>query len=119
MRINRAGFPSEWRAVLLRDPCVYCYGLASGLDHIQPRSRLGTDGWENRAPACSTCDGQKHSIQLLLFLAGQYGHVIIPTTALPLPKWRRRALREEQTVPPLRYSLSEKFAEVGFLAVAE
>jgi hypothetical protein len=27
---------SAWRAVLMADPCVYCGGTPTGMDHIRP-----------------------------------------------------------------------------------
>ena len=56
--------------MLLRDPCVYCGGASTGLDHIHPSSCGGTDGWENRAPACQDCDGAKAHFSLIGFLFG-------------------------------------------------
>jgi hypothetical protein len=47
---------------------VYCGGKAEGLDHIRPKSHLGFDGWENRAPACQECDRLKGSVSLVSYL---------------------------------------------------
>lgn len=58
----------KWRAVLSQDPCVYCGALAQGLDHIVAESQGGTDGWGNRAPACTRCDQIKSNIPLLIFI---------------------------------------------------
>lgn len=58
----------DYALVLLYDVCVYCHGKPSGRDHIVPRSKQGKDGWENRAPACATCDGLKGEVPLLVFL---------------------------------------------------
>lgn len=58
----------EWRNVLYRDVCVYCGAKPKGLDHIVPSSKGGVNGWENRAPACRPCDGQKASVSLVMFL---------------------------------------------------
>jgi 5-methylcytosine-specific restriction endonuclease McrA len=59
----------SFRAVLLRDPCVYCGRQPDTLDHILPRARGGrADGFENRAPACRRCNQRKGAIPLLLFL---------------------------------------------------
>jgi hypothetical protein len=55
----------------MRDPCVYCGARADGLDHIVPRSRRGSDEWQNRAPACASCDTTKHSTSLLYFLTAR------------------------------------------------
>lgn len=46
----------EWKAVILADPCVYCGGPASQMEHIQPRARGGKNGWTNIAPACMPCN---------------------------------------------------------------
>lgn len=65
---ERGDVSPEWRAVLMRDPCVYCGGEARGLDHIVASSRGGSDGWQNRAPACDACDSDKANASLLVFL---------------------------------------------------
>ena len=59
----------DWRPVLMLDPCVYCGGRATGLDHVVAASRGGPDKWTNRAPACTACDTLKADMQLLAFLA--------------------------------------------------
>lgn len=67
----RASSPEEldtWRAVLMREPCVYCGDDVDGLDHIVPRSDGGVNGWINRAPACSRCDNLKASMPAAVFL---------------------------------------------------
>ncbi|WP_071517982.1 HNH endonuclease [Geitlerinema sp. PCC 9228] len=50
------------REVLKRDrhTCQYC-GSTKHLtvDHVLPRSRGGTDTWENVVTACTTCNGRK------------------------------------------------------------
>lgn len=61
----------DWYDVLLRDPCVYCGGQAEVPDHIVPRSRGGTHGWENVAPACRQCNGSKGPRSLLSFVGYQ------------------------------------------------
>lgn len=55
--------------VLLRDPCAYCGGVATALDHIVARSRGGQDEWENLTAACAACNGAKRERSLLSFLA--------------------------------------------------
>lgn len=46
--------------VLLSGPCAYCGDIIpSQVDHIMPRSRGGTDDWENLAPACRSCNMEK------------------------------------------------------------
>lgn len=68
-----------YQLVLLRDPCSYCGGIPTGLDHIQPRStyepgpnsrkfRYWMNSWENRTPACMRCDNFKGDSPVLLFL---------------------------------------------------
>lgn len=51
------------------DPCVYCGGIAGSEDHVVPRSAGGPDTLYNRAPACPSCNNQKRSAPLLVFLA--------------------------------------------------
>ncbi len=92
--------------VLLRDPCVYCYGQATGLDHIRPRSSYvpaprsrqlwrWMNGWENRAPACMRCDNAKGAQPLIAFLLMRQREGLPDVT----PDQRRRSrglIRAEQ-----------------------
>lgn len=66
------GVPGEWRQTLLRDPCVYCGAKPTGLDHIWPRSKGGKDGWHNRGPACRSCDFEKRSRVMIVFLLDRH-----------------------------------------------
>lgn len=71
-RLSRAGIePESTEAVFLRavacDPCAYCGGPATDLDHIDPR-KSGNDGWDNRAAACGTCNKRKQRLSLLGFM---------------------------------------------------
>jgi hypothetical protein len=50
------------------DPCVYCNGPSREMDHIQPVRYGGSDGWENRAPICRSCNARKRTASLLMFL---------------------------------------------------
>ncbi len=49
------------RGVLRRDGhrCAYCRGIASTVDHVVPRSRGGTDSWQNLVACCLRCNGVK------------------------------------------------------------
>lgn len=51
------------RAVLARDDytCQYCGRSSQGMtvDHVIPRSRGGTSGWENIVAACGPCNRKK------------------------------------------------------------
>lgn len=85
---NGQGLERAWRAVLLKDPCVYCGAPANGLDHIRPASRRGADDWENRAPACTECDQNKQAAGLLFYLVAR--------RAIQLTVERRRRYRSEQ-----------------------
>lgn len=60
--------PTSIMSFLLLDPCVYCGGEADGFDHIVPRSSGGEHDWTNLAPACRSCNSQKHTRPLLFFL---------------------------------------------------
>lgn len=46
------------RAVFARDDhrCQYCGGRADSIDHVHPRSRGGSNTWENVAAACRPCN---------------------------------------------------------------
>ncbi|WP_166877615.1 MULTISPECIES: HNH endonuclease [unclassified Salinibacterium] len=53
--------PVSRRGVLRRDGhrCAYCRGSASTIDHVQPRSRGGSDSWENLVACCLKCNNKK------------------------------------------------------------
>lgn len=56
---------------LLGDPCVYCGGEATDLDHIEARVNGGIDDWTNIAPVCGSCNSAKCSRSMLEYLANQ------------------------------------------------
>jgi hypothetical protein len=72
--------PEWYRRALLRDPCVYCGGIAMMLDHIEPRCHKGPNGWENRAPSCIRCESEKNSTGLLFFLVRKHRTGLRPPT---------------------------------------
>lgn len=90
---------TDWRKVLMSEPCVYCGGVAQGLDHIVARSVGGADTVTiNRAPACTPCDGRKGNVTMLLFLATRKGLRIMPResgVAKPDRQKAERAARQE------------------------
>jgi 5-methylcytosine-specific restriction endonuclease McrA len=68
------GDEAFWLDVLDGDPCAYCgERFASAVDHIVPSSEGGEDGWGNLTGACKSCNSQKRTRSLLLFLAQRNG----------------------------------------------
>ncbi|MFG2825666.1 HNH endonuclease [Kitasatospora sp. NPDC048365] len=53
--------PWSRRGVLVRDQhrCAYCGRRATTVDHLQPRSRGGSDSWLNTVAACSEDNQRK------------------------------------------------------------
>ena len=53
--------PLSRRAVFTRDSstCVYCGGSGTSIDHVVPRSRGGTNTWDNVVAACRRCNHVK------------------------------------------------------------
>ena len=53
--------PLSRRGVLRRDAhrCAYCKRAANTVDHVQPKSKGGTDSWENLVAACLRCNNLK------------------------------------------------------------
>lgn len=53
--------PVSRRGVLRRDShrCAYCSHHASTIDHVIPRSRGGSDSWENLVACCLKCNNIK------------------------------------------------------------
>jgi hypothetical protein len=63
-----------WRVVLLRDPCVYCFDVATTIEHIHPALLGGSDSWKNTAPACVKCNVSRGHEPLLIWLVrGGFG----------------------------------------------
>jgi 5-methylcytosine-specific restriction endonuclease McrA len=54
--------------LVLRDPCAYCGGAATGVDHIVPVAHGGEHGGDNLAACCGECNRQKNTTPLLRFL---------------------------------------------------
>ncbi len=53
--------PVSRRGVLRRDGhhCAYCGSSATTIDHVLPRSRGGSDTWENLVACCLKCNNLK------------------------------------------------------------
>ena len=53
--------PVTRRGVLRRDAhrCGYCGAVATTVDHVIPRSRGGSDTWENLVACCLSCNNAK------------------------------------------------------------
>lgn len=51
--------------VLKNDPCSYCGGVSTGVDHIIPRTAGGVDDFTNVTGACVSCNRQKSSKSML------------------------------------------------------
>ncbi len=53
--------PVSRRGVLRRDGhrCAYCKRSANTIDHVQPKSRGGSDSWENLVACCLRCNNKK------------------------------------------------------------
>ena len=72
---QRRGVPLNRKNVFLRDKCrcVYCgSGHQLTLDHVRPKSKGGTDSWENLVTACASCNNSKAD-HLLSELGWQLG----------------------------------------------
>jgi 5-methylcytosine-specific restriction endonuclease McrA len=50
------------------DPCAYCGAPADTWDHLNPRKRGGNNSDNNMARACHSCNHEKTSRTLLMFL---------------------------------------------------
>ena len=72
-RINKkpkgSSITSSYYKVLKLDPCAYCGKKKSiTMDHIIPKSRGGTNGVDNIAPACKECNNKKDNTTLMFYL---------------------------------------------------
>lgn len=68
-RILFAKSPS-YKLALKKDPCSYCGGKATTLDHIVPRCEEKNDCWANLTACCYRCNQAKADTDLLFFLVG-------------------------------------------------
>jgi len=55
--------------ILRHDPCCYCGGPASQVDHIEPVGAGGANAWANLTAACRHCNRAKSDKSLLTYLA--------------------------------------------------
>jgi len=98
-RMGADARPTKWHRVLKQDPCAYCGGRSSTIDHIIPlvawehrskihdeiisRDRPATAGVKNATPACTDCNTDKADDSLLGFLArrlqGQLRVIVSPS----------------------------------------
>lgn len=58
----------EYIEIIKHDPCVYCGAPMRDIDHIEPVAAGGSGDWVNLAPSCRSCNGRKHTFELLPFL---------------------------------------------------
>lgn len=71
MRLRRKGggpIEIEYAEALLRDPCSYCGGPATSIDHVEACDSGGSGTWENLTAACGSCNSRKRTTPLLLFM---------------------------------------------------
>lgn len=70
-RISQHRFPN-YKAAIIKDPCVYCLEKSSSWEHIQPRSLGGYDGWYNIARACLDCNRQRDVTPFLIYMLREF-----------------------------------------------
>ena len=58
----------EYIEILLKDPCSYCGGVSTTIDHITPLSKGGKHSINNITGACKSCNSAKNDKPLLIFL---------------------------------------------------
>lgn len=61
--------PIEGAEYMAADPCAYCGGPSTQLDHIEPLYRGGENTVDNATRACWPCNREKNTQPLLIFLA--------------------------------------------------
>lgn len=59
---------AEYAIALRGDPCSYCGGPMSDIDHIDAVACGGTSHWSNLTAACRRCNGRKRTRSLLEFM---------------------------------------------------
>lgn len=80
------------------DPCAYCGAQSNAIDHIVPRSKGGSNEWDNLTASCSTCNSKKNASTMLLFLARRNGSRFMRRTE-ECP--RKHARKPQREVEPL------------------
>lgn len=89
--------------------CAYCgaTGVPLQIEHIQPRSRGGSDRISNLALACQPCNQKKGSRPLNEFLAGK------PTRLKKVMAQTKRPLKDAAAVNATRNKLVRVLAQTG------
>lgn len=59
---------APYLASVAADPCAYCDGPATVIDHIVPQRHGGENDWTNYTPACVRCNSRKSTTSLLAYL---------------------------------------------------
>ncbi|MFD9004512.1 HNH endonuclease [Streptomyces sp. NPDC059582] len=62
------GPAQEYTDIIKNDPCVYCGGPSSAIDHIVAVTRGGSGCPQNLAPICTSCNSSKQTKDVLNFL---------------------------------------------------
>lgn len=65
---RKAGSAKEYTDLVQADPCVYCGGPSSAIDHIVAVTRGGSGCPSNLAPICTSCNSSKQNKDVLQFL---------------------------------------------------
>jgi 5-methylcytosine-specific restriction endonuclease McrA len=69
VRVSQRGVGvTSYVGALLADPCTYCGGEATELDHIVAATTGGDNDWSNLTPVCRRCNPQKRELDLLRYL---------------------------------------------------
>ena len=102
MFLTKCAWSTEsWNQVQRGDVCVYCNRQPSGLDHIYPVSRSGSNGWQNRAPACRHCDLEKAAMLMVIYLAHRRNGT------MPRQHSRQLFIPRQYQMRPLRIRIHE------------
>lgn len=79
----------EYILILLKDPCVYCGELGcDSIDHIDPLSKGGLNGWENYAPAHKDCNNDKQDGSILQRLLQPTKRIVEQKISNKFKGWR-------------------------------
>ncbi len=105
-------FGTELRHYLLtkwEQRCAYCSatGLPLEIDHVQPRSKGGSDRVSNLVIACQTCNQAKGDQPLEAFLAGR------PEVLRRVQAQRKAPLGDAAVVNATRWALYERLKASG------
>lgn len=108
---------TTWAVILRRDPCSYCHGKSTSVEHVDPRGSRSTVS--NGVGACIGCNNERGSVPLLFYLVWRatdrsesfkrWNWRLHPDRVRQSQefKWRNKILIAEERARRLTYTLAD------------